>query len=77
MQEHRFKRAVKGEHIMERNIGNTDRAIRAVLGLVLVAGALTGYLGPWAWVGVVLLLTSLVRYCPLYSLLRVFRQPGD
>lgn len=50
---------------MERNIGNIDRVIRAALGLMLVIGALTGVVGPWAWVGAALLLTAVVSYCPL------------
>lgn len=62
---------------MERNIGNIDRVIRAALGLMLVIGALTGVVGPWAWLGAALLLTAVVSYCPLYSLLQLVRQPRD
>lgn len=53
------------------NMGNVDRALRLVLGIVLVALAALGYLGAWAYVGVVLALTGLVAYCPLYSVLGI------
>lgn len=62
---------------MERNIGSIDRSLRIALGLVLVAGAATGYVGVWAWVGVVLLATAAISYCPLYSLLGMFKVPRD
>jgi len=55
---------------IERNEGLTDRLIRAVVGVALIAWALTG--GPvWAWIGVVPLLTAAVGWCPLYTALGV------
>ena len=60
---------------MKNNMGNLDREVRIVIGLLLVgAGALlwSGLLQIVAVViGIVLLLTSLVGYCPLYSLLGI------
>ena len=64
------------------NVGTADRAVRAVVGLVLLAApfipaaaaALAG-LGTWIWVlpavGAVLLLTALFRFCPAYTLLGI------
>jgi hypothetical protein len=53
---------------MKCNVGGIDRLLRVVVGLALIAWALTG--GPvWAWVGVVPLVTGLVRVCPMYSAL--------
>ena len=53
---------------MTKNVGTIDRAARAVLGLALIAWALTG--GPvWAWVGVVPLATAGISFCPLYAML--------
>jgi len=53
---------------MTKNIGMIDRALRAVIGVALIAWALTG--GPvWAWIGVVPLLTAAVSICPLYTVL--------
>ncbi len=58
---------------MRPNMGNMDRIGRIVLGLLLLAYALqlgfpaTGW--NWVgWIGVVPILTAVVRYCPAYSL---------
>ena len=50
------------------NVGNLDRALRVLLGLVLIALAVFGKIGPWGYLGVVPLLTGAVAMCPLYSL---------
>jgi hypothetical protein len=59
---------------MSKNVGMIDRAIRVVLGLVLIAYAvpigfsLTGW--NWVgWIGIVPLLTALFGICPLYSMI--------
>jgi len=52
------------------NEGTADRTIRAIVGIALIALALTkGWL--WAWIGVVPLLTAAIGFCPLYALLGV------
>ena len=51
------------------NVGNVDRAIRILLGIALITLALRGTIGYWGYVGVVLLLTGGVAFCPLYALL--------
>lgn len=56
---------------MKLNMGNIDRALRIVVGAVLVALAATGTVGLWGWIGVVPLVTGLVGFCPLYPLLGV------
>ena len=53
------------------NVGNIDRGIRVVIGLVLIGLAATQTIGAWGWLGIVPLLTGVVAYCPLYSLLGV------
>ena len=57
---------------MKRNTGNIDRAIRAILGLVLIALAATGTVGMWGWIGIVigivLLLTAIFGFCPAYAI---------
>ena len=57
---------------MKPNIGPFDRALRVAVGLVLVAFALklgfpdTGW--NWlGWIGIVPILTAVVRICPAYS----------
>ena len=54
---------------MPRNEGTIDRALRIIVGLVLLYLAFTGQYTPWTWIGVVPLLTGLVGFCPLYRLL--------
>jgi hypothetical protein len=54
---------------MKSNVGGIDRILRLVLGLVLVGLALAGTLGPWAWIGVVPLVTGALGTCPLYTML--------
>jgi hypothetical protein len=39
------------------------------VGLVLIALAVTNTGGWWGWLGVIPLLTGLVSFCPLYTLL--------
>jgi hypothetical protein len=56
---------------MKSNEGNIDRALRAVAGLVLIALAATGTIGVWGWVGVVLVATGLIGWCPAYTLLGI------
>lgn len=51
------------------NVGNLDRAIRIVIGVTLIALTAFGVIGPWGYVGIVLVLTGMVALCPLYSLL--------
>lgn len=56
---------------MTRNEGTVDRALRVVVGLVLIVMAVRGMYTPWTWIGVVPLATGLLGNCPLYSLLGV------
>ncbi len=50
-----------------KNENLVDRMIRAVLGVALIAVALSGR-SVWGWVGVVPLLTAIVGFCPLYKM---------
>lgn len=51
------------------NVGGIDRTMRIVVGLVLIALVFVGPKTPWGWIGLVPLLTGLLRTCPLYSLI--------
>jgi len=51
-----------------KNVGSTDRAIRAVVGLALIALTLMGTLPVWGWIGVVPLATAAIGWCPAYTL---------
>jgi hypothetical protein len=56
---------------MTKNIGDTERIIRIVGGLVLIALAATDTVGVWGWLGLVPLATGLTGWCPPYSLLGI------
>lgn len=58
---------------MQINVGGLDRIIRFIVGLALLSMLFLGS-GSWRWVGlvgIVPLLTALMRYCPLYTVFRV------
>ncbi len=50
------------------NIGSIDRFLRTVIGLGLIAGAVTGTADPWGYIGAVPLVTALIGWCPAYRL---------
>jgi Protein of unknown function (DUF2892) len=54
---------------MKTNEGTIDRALRVIAGLVLIGLAATGTVGAWGWIGVVLLATGLIGWCPAYTML--------
>lgn len=51
---------------MKTNIGTIDRILRVIVGIGLISLAFIGPQTPWGWIGVVLLLTALVGWCPAY-----------
>lgn len=54
--------------MLEKNMGTVDRASRIGLGLALIASAAAGALGPWAYIGVVPVITGAMGSCPAYSI---------
>ncbi len=64
---------------MTKNEGKTDRSIRIILGLIIVL--LGVYFQTW-WglIGLIPILTSLIGWCPLYSIFGIssckVKQPG-
>ena len=56
---------------MKPNEGTIDRALRVAVGILLLALAYTGTIGMWGWIGVVPLLTGLIGWCPLYTVLGI------
>ncbi|MDZ7752448.1 MAG: DUF2892 domain-containing protein [Gammaproteobacteria bacterium] len=53
---------------MQQNVGNSERIIRAVVGIVLIALVFVGPQTPWGWIGIVPLLTAIVGWCPPYAI---------
>lgn len=56
---------------MARNEGSLDRAARVVVGLAVLSLVFIGPQTPWAWFGLVPVITGLVGFCPVYSLLGI------
>ena len=56
---------------MKTNEGTIDRALRIIAGLALIALAATGTVGAWGWIGIVLVATGLLGWCPAYTLLGI------
>lgn len=54
---------------MNRNIGTADRWIRIIVGVILIALAISGTIGAWGWIGIIPLATALINFCPLYRLI--------
>lgn len=62
---------------MKKNVSGIDRVLRIVVGLVLIALAitdsmsLTNTIGAWGWLGIVPLATGLIGFCAIYHLLKI------
>jgi len=53
------------------NVGSVDRILRIIVGLALIALVFVGPKTAWGWIGVIPLVTGLLRTCPAYSLIGV------
>ncbi|GHG88552.1 YgaP family membrane protein [Pseudodonghicola xiamenensis] len=53
---------------MPRNEGTLDRAIRIIVGLILLALVFVGPKTMWGLIGLIPLLTGVLGYCPLYQI---------
>lgn len=53
---------------MTRNLGQVDRIARFALGALLILLAVTGTIGVWGYLGVILVGTAFVNFCPIYRL---------
>lgn len=53
---------------MPRNEGTIDRVLRVVVGLAVLSLAFVGPKTPWAYLGLLPLITGLVGFCPAYAL---------
>ncbi len=55
---------------MKKNLGSTDKVIRIILGSAIV-GLGIYFSNWWGLVGLVLLITAFINWCPAYSLIGV------
>ena len=55
----------KEDNKMKPNVGQTDRTLRIILGVVIIVAGV--YLKSW-WgvIGIVPILTAVIRWCPAY-----------
>jgi hypothetical protein len=51
--------------MIKENVGGIDRTLRIIIGAVLIGIGLW-YLSWWGAIGVVLMLTALLGWCPVY-----------
>jgi hypothetical protein len=56
--------------MLSKNMGGIDRLSRIGLGVALLASAMLGALGSWAYIGVLAVATGALGRCPLYAMLR-------
>ena len=56
---------------MKLNEGGVDRILRVIVGIAVLSLAFIGPKTPWAYLGIIPLLTGMVGFCPLYALLGV------
>lgn len=54
---------------MKYNIGAIERVIRVIVGLGVFALVFVGPMSPWGYLGLVLIFTGLVGWCPLFAML--------
>ena len=55
---------------MKKNVGGIDKTIRIILGLVLIALVFVGPKTAWGWIGLLLLLTGIFNFCPVYPIFK-------
>lgn len=54
---------------MKLNEGGLDRILRIVVGIAVLSLAFVGPKTPWAYLGLIPLLTGVIGFCPLYAVL--------
>ncbi|WP_371931430.1 DUF2892 domain-containing protein [Roseovarius sp. MMSF_3359] len=54
---------------ISKNMGLLDRAVRFLVGALLIALAATGTIGLWGWLGLIPVGTALISFCPLYRII--------
>jgi hypothetical protein len=56
---------------MTKNVGQTERTVRIIVGLLLISLAFVGPQNKWFLLGIIPVLTGLIGWCPPYSLLGI------
>ena len=58
-------------NLFKHNVGQTDRIIRVILGVLLIGNVFFALQHPIGWIGVILIVTGIAGICPLYSMLNL------
>lgn len=63
-------RKIKGDVTMKANVGTADRIVRVILGAALLSVffILDGGIKYIGLIGIILLLTAFIKFCPLYTI---------
>lgn len=63
----------QGGELMKANVGPVDRLVRIILGLILLSllFILDGTIKYIGLVGIVLLITAFIKFCPLYPIFKI------
>ena len=56
---------------MRANLGPIDRAIRLIVGMILISLTMVGPQTVWGFLGLIPLATAFVGWCPVYALLGI------
>jgi membrane-bound ClpP family serine protease len=57
---------------MQANVGGIDQKLRITIGIVLfVISATTNLIGLWGLLGIIPIITGVMRFCPLYPILGI------
>ena len=56
---------------MINNVGQLDRTIRIVVGVLLISLVFIGPQTAWGWIGIIPLATAFIGFCPAYRLLGI------
>ncbi len=56
---------------MMSNMALWDRVVRIVIGLVLISLVYWGPQTQWGWIGLILVATGLVSFCPIYRMIGI------
>lgn len=62
--------------MLRTNEGSTDRLLRVLVGLALIAIVFVGPQTPWGWLGLIPLITGSFGFCPVYKLFGINTCPA-
>ena len=56
---------------MKANVGGFDRALRIMVGLVMVIMTIGNVIGSWGYLGLIVMATGLFSFCGAYTVLGI------